>query len=181
MRRDLASEAKGVVDRELDPFGLALKGGIWYLVARAGGKARTYRISNIQTLDVLGESFTRPRDFKLAAYWKAWASEFEARLYTGKARVKVTAGGMKRLCALSPAISDMATRTGTAADRGGWRAADIPIESIDHAVVQLLQLGGEVEVLAPPALREKIAALAAALNARYARSPRKRDVKGGER
>ncbi|MBC7767230.1 MAG: YafY family transcriptional regulator [Phycisphaerales bacterium] len=165
---------KGMVERDLDPLGLALKGGVWYLVARAGGKPRVYRISNVRTLDVLGETFTRPRDFKLAAYWKVWAADFEARLYTGRAQVRVTALGLKRLGASAPAVSEMAQRTASRPDRAGWRRAEIPIESIDHAASELLKLGAEIEVLGPPDLRSSISAIASTLAALYAKPPRKR-------
>ncbi|HYD89733.1 MAG TPA: YafY family protein [Vitreimonas sp.] len=165
---------KGIVERDLDPLGLALKGGVWYLVARAGGKPRTYRISNIRALETLSESFTRPRDFKLAEYWKAWAQDFEARLYKGKARVRVSAVGMKALCALAPAVQEMASRTAGRADKHGWREAEIPIESVDHAARELLKLGAEAEVLAPPELRKRMGEAAAALGAIYAEDGKRR-------
>src|SRR5687768_8406307 len=39
---------KGVVERTLEPLGLVLKAGVWYVVAAvAGNDARTYRLSNI--------------------------------------------------------------------------------------------------------------------------------------
>src|SRR5690606_9665852 len=45
-----------VSDRVLEPYGLVLKGGIWYVVARSGETIRTYRLSSIQALLVLEES-----------------------------------------------------------------------------------------------------------------------------
>jgi hypothetical protein len=70
---------KELVTRELDPLGLVLKAGIWYLVAAAGGQPRTYRVSNIRELTVLEGKFRRPQRFQLARYWQAWARDFEAR------------------------------------------------------------------------------------------------------
>src|SRR5580692_9692195 len=37
----------GPVSRTVDPLGLVLKGGAWYLVARVGEQTRTYRVANI--------------------------------------------------------------------------------------------------------------------------------------
>ena len=37
----------GAVQRRVDPLGLVLKAGIWYLVARHGEELRTYRVSRI--------------------------------------------------------------------------------------------------------------------------------------
>lgn len=160
---------KGVVERELDPLGLTLKGGVWYLVARAGGKVRTYRVSAIQKLEVTEQGFTRPERFDLAAYWSEWAAEFEARLYTGKAVLRLAPEGMKRLALLPDAVAAMARRTARAPDRRGWRRVEIPIESVEHAMSDVLRLGPYAEVVSPPELRGRIAGIAAALAVMYAK------------
>lgn len=163
---------KAVVERELEPLGLALKGGVWYLVARAGGKPRTYRVSNIQKLDHTNESFTRPKSFDLAAYWQGWAKEFEARLYTSKAVLKLSPEGMRRLALLPAAVAAMAKQTARAPDKAGWRRVEIPIESVNHAVSDVLRLEAEVEVLSPPALRQRVGAVVSRLSATYAKRRR---------
>ena len=43
----------------------------------------------------------------------------------------------------------------------------LPIESIEHAEVELLKLGADAEVLAPPALRERITATVESLTRIY--------------
>lgn len=160
---------KHVVERELEPLGLALKGGLWYLVARAGGKPRTYRVSNIHALEVTQDAFARPARFDLAAYWSAWAAEFEARLYKATATVRFSARGMQRLKLLAPAVTEMARRTARTPDKSGWVRADIPIESVNHAAGELLKLGADVEVIEPSALRERMSAISAEMAAVYAR------------
>ena len=61
---------KDVVTREAEPLGLVLKGGVWYLVAivkgGAGVEPRTYRVANIQSLEVLGTSVQAPSTFQPA-------------------------------------------------------------------------------------------------------------------
>ena len=175
----------GPADRELEPLGLTLKGGIWYLVAapalREGhSKAsprssrsgpRTYRVSAIQTLTVLEESFERPKSFDLSAYWSAWTQDFEARLYSGEARVRLSAEGLRRLSILSPAIGEQAARTAGAPDADGRVEARIAIESVDYAAGDLLRLGAEVEVLDPPELRLKMTEIVGRLGALYPLSP----------
>ncbi len=82
---------RGEVARQLEPLGIVLKGGIWYLVARASegvGDARTYRVSRILALEVLDERFERPAGFALAEYWQTWLGQFEARVY----RLEVDSG-----------------------------------------------------------------------------------------
>ncbi|MGW6918061.1 hypothetical protein ACWGB8_30245 [Kitasatospora sp. NPDC054939] len=68
---------------------------------------------------------------------------------------------------------------GPAAPRGGPGAAHpggrppprtqalVPVESLDHAQGEFLRRGTDVEVLAPAELRERLAATARALAARY--------------
>ena len=169
------------VERDLEPLGLALKGGVWYLVAApapATGKPkadkaapRTYRVAAIKALTVSEEGFTRTEGFDLSAYWAAWTRDFEARLYRGEASVRLSAKGLQRLCALAPAVGEQAVRTAGAPDAEGWVRALIPIESIDHAVGDLLRFGAEVEVLGPPELRQAIAEIVGRLDAAYAVNP----------
>ncbi|HZJ67815.1 MAG TPA: HTH domain-containing protein, partial [Kofleriaceae bacterium] len=70
---------EGLVERELEPLGLVIKAGEWYLAAlprggrpaRSGRKAptpRTYRVSNLRELAVR-DAFVRPAGFDLSAYW----------------------------------------------------------------------------------------------------------------
>jgi predicted DNA-binding transcriptional regulator YafY len=158
---------KDTIDRELEPLGLAMKGGIWYLVARAGGRARTYRVSNIHTLEVLSQLFTRPPRFDLAAYWSEWAKDFEARLYRDTAVVRFSPRGMQRLQFLAPAVAASARRTARRPDKRGWVRAEIPIESVNHAAGELLKLGAEVVAIAPDALRERLRAISAEMTALY--------------
>ena len=65
--RDVSFDRPPVTD--IEPFGLVLKAGIWYVVARRDGALRTYRISWILAAACLDETFERPADFDLAAYW----------------------------------------------------------------------------------------------------------------
>lgn len=160
---------KEVVTRELDPLGLVLKGGLWYLVAAVKGAPRTYRVSNIRDLDVLNAPVRRPRRFDLARFWGGWVKDFEKRLLSDRAEVKLSAKGRRILCDVSPAAAEAVAAKHVACKPQGWVRAEIPIESAEHAVRQLLRLGAEVEVLGPPALRAAMAAEAKATAARYAR------------
>src|SRR5580692_10196173 len=69
------------VDRRLEPYGLVLKGGRWYLVAGPG--PRTYRIDQVLALTVLDEECQVPDSFHLAGYWQAYQADFHARLHGG--------------------------------------------------------------------------------------------------
>ena len=67
------------VNRSVDPLGLALKGGIWYLVALFGRWDTVYRVSRIRSAELVDEPARRPYDFDLAAYWAAWVEDLGSR------------------------------------------------------------------------------------------------------
>ncbi|MER6216601.1 YafY family protein [Streptomyces sp. NPDC001674] len=142
------------IERRVEPYGLVLKAGRWYLVAGGESGIRTYRVDQILGIRPL-EEFTAPEGFDLAAYWGGYVAGFRARLHTGKALVRLTPRGARRL-GVRP-VSD------------GWTQAWVPIESIDHAHGEFLRLGTDIEVLAPEELRDRISATARALAARYDR------------
>ena len=158
---------RDLVDRDLDPLGLVLKAGVWYLVAAVKGQARTYRVSNIHALEVLNTKAQRPARFDLARYWAAWSRDFEARIFSERAIVKLSPLGRRILREVSPVASEAAEAQHRAAKPAGWVKAQIPIESIALAARQLLRLGAEVEVLEPAALRAAIAREAANVTALY--------------
>jgi predicted DNA-binding transcriptional regulator YafY len=146
-------------EREVEPLGLVLKAGIWYVAARTAvpnGKVRTYRLSSILSLTATGEHFTRPKDFDLASYWTASTQRFEAELYQDEAVLRVTRQGLKTLNNFSPAVAEAAGRTQAPDPQAGWLQVTIPIESVSHAAAQLLRLGAQAEVLKPAALRREL-------------------------
>ncbi|MFI8826287.1 helix-turn-helix transcriptional regulator [Streptomyces sp. NPDC053431] len=150
------------VDRRLEPYGLVLKAGRWYLVAGPG--PRTYRVDQILDLTVTDEEAVVPDGFDLAAHWRAAQDDFHARLYQGEALVRISPRGAARLGgAAARAVAEHGTE-----DPDGWIRVALPVEGPEHAHDSLLGLGAEVEVLAPDDLRERIAATVRTLAARYA-------------
>jgi len=159
---------KGASRRRLDPLGLVLKAGVWYVVAASGGQAaRTYRLSNILDLVVSDEGFVRPAAFDLAAYWAASTQRFEAGLYRDEAVLRVTARGLKQLRAFGQAFADAADSSARDDATAGWQRVTIPIESVEHAAEQLLRLGPDAQVLKPVALRQRLTRTIAAMAALY--------------
>lgn len=149
------------VDRRLEPYGLVLKAGRWYLVAGPG--PRTYRVDQILDLTVTEEEARLPDGFDLAAHWRASQADFHARLHQGDALVRISPRGAARL---TGAAARALVENGTP-EPDGWTRATLPVESPEHAHGFLLALGEEVEVLAPEDLRERIATTVRTLAARY--------------
>lgn len=160
-----------VGERIVEPLGLVLKSGVWYMVARtarAGAEARIHRVSAIQWLETLDELFAPPVRFDLPAWWADATARFEADLYHGIARLRVTETGLDRLCRFNSRVAEAALSNAAPCDWEGWVETEVPIESVDHAVRELLRLGDQGEVLAPPELRTRLAAALHQAAARYA-------------
>jgi predicted DNA-binding transcriptional regulator YafY len=164
------------VERVLEPYGLVLKAGHWYLVARrsdalpGAGAFRTYRVGKISALEPIGDFDRAP--FDLAEHWRRYTADYDTRRFTGTARLRLSPTGRQRLSdLLDPTTVRAASATAEVEDPPddptGWTRVDLPIESVANAVSQLLQLGPEVEVLGPPALRDEMAATARALHQLY--------------
>lgn len=157
---------RGMRDWSVDPFGLILKAGIWYLAARGGGKVRIFRVANIDRMTVEAASFERPADFDLAAWWRAEQARFEAELFSTLAVVRASPDGCRRLAAQSPrGAAAVAAAEAPGAD--GWRVMAMMIEDSDHGARDMLALGSEVEVVAPTGFRRRIAGLAREIVARH--------------
>lgn len=141
------------VERRLEPYGLVLKAGRWYVVAGPG--PRTFRVDQILQLTLAHDEFTRPADFDLAAYWRSYQRDFHDRLYRREAVVR-----------LAPGVT-LDRAAGHRTEKDGWTRVTVPIESVDHAHAEFLRLGTGIEVLQPPELRERIARTVAELAERY--------------
>lgn len=158
------------VERELEPLGVVLKGGVWYLVAapRDGGSPRTYRVARVAALETLDAHFERPEGFDLWRYWNERSSELTAALYQAEAAVRLSPSGMELApVVLRPHTARALAERAWPVDDDGWTCAVIPVESIAAARSELLALGGEVEVVSPAALREQMRDAASALAALY--------------
>ncbi|ASR34352.1 transcriptional regulator [Prauserella marina] len=156
------------VERVLEPLGLVLKAGNWYLAARCEGDERTYRVSRIDGLSDLGEEFSRPEGFDLAEYWREWSARFERRLYPRTATVRVTPLGRELVPVYLGSVGARALReTATEPDSGGWSRVELPVEPGAPALGELLHFGPELEVLAPAELREQVAEAVARMGALY--------------
>ena len=146
-------EGRKVLQRTLDPLGLVLKGGAWYLVAHRSAGMRVYRISRFASVRIREDGFERPEGFELAAYWDEWSRTFEASL----ARVEVKVRASELVRRLLPA--DL---------RGEDGVYVVGFRSLDEAFREVLKFGPDAEVLEPRELRERLAAAAREVAALYA-------------
>ena len=152
------SERGGPVERLVEPLGLVLKGGIWYLVARVDDHMRTYRVSRVESVEVLGDRFERPADFDLATYWQASTEAYERDIQ----RVEIT------ISVEAERVDDFASLAGSRVMESAVRLPDTPgrvrlrasFQWDDEVLAVALRLGAAAEVLEPEWLRAQILATA---------------------
>ena len=159
------------VERRLEPYGLVLKAGVWYAVARVvqGEPAyRVYRVDRFRAVAPQPERFTRDPTFDLPAFWEAHDAAFARSLLRESVTVRLTQDGVRRLRHVTDRAAAEEAVARDERDAEGRLTVSLPVESLQVAYDQLLALGPEAEVLAPAALRSRLAAAAARTAALYA-------------
>jgi predicted DNA-binding transcriptional regulator YafY len=141
------------VERAADPLGLVAKGGVWYLVARAGEEVRSYRVSRFASARVGSEPCGRPEGFDLAAYWaesvarfKSHTPRFEAtfRAHESVLHLVHYAGRFSRVEAAGEPDAD------------GWALVRVRFQFEEDACAFALGFGTKAEVVEPASLRERV-------------------------
>lgn len=179
------------VERVLEPYGLVLKAGIWYLCARVpqqpeqpseesseqpseqpseSGTFRVYRIDRFTSVEAPhgAQGFTRDEGFDLPGFWDERAEQFARSILRDEVVVRLSPEGARRLpYAVDPASAREALKGCDAPDGLGRVTVTLPVESEEVAHAQLTGLGPEVEVLSPATLRKRFSMDAARLAALY--------------
>lgn len=160
-------EGLPVATHVVEPLGLVLKAGVWYLVVRAPGRAEphVYRLSRVLSATRLEQPFDRPAGFDLAEFWSRWSRAFEASRPRAQVVLRLAP---EALPAARAAAADVMLED---AEADGWVRATLVFERLDWAACSILSLGAGAEVLEPAELRERVAAAAQAMVDRY-RDPR---------
>lgn len=165
--RMLYERSDGPAERTIGPLGLVLKGGVWYLVARADAQTRTYRVGRVLTAEVLDERFDRPEDFDLPAYWAASSAAYERGSQTVTVVLRVAEQRIERLhIAVGRRVVEAAERLPE--PEPGWRRLRLTLVWPDEVPGQLLSVGSQLEVLEPTEIRDRIVAMAGRIVERYA-------------
>jgi predicted DNA-binding transcriptional regulator YafY len=153
--------------KTLEPYGLVLKGGHWYLIAasaRKNGRTSTYRVDHIREIETLEDTFSRPDDFDLAKYWAESVIAFRERVRTETAVLKLSVNGLARYQKMT---NDQTISTGDFVD--GWATVTISTESVGDAYDLVMQLGADAEAIEPAELRTMLVSTAQVLASVYLR------------
>jgi len=155
------------VQKLVDPYGLVVKAGVWYLVCAAQGRIRVHRISYLVDARLADEKFERPADFDLAAYWQASCAELEQNRAGYSVTVRVAPDFVPVLPRyFGNNVREKIARAGPP-DAQGWITLELAFESLEAARDRLLDLGRGVEVLEPYALRRSLWDIAEQIVALY--------------
>jgi predicted DNA-binding transcriptional regulator YafY len=150
--------------RTADPYGFIVNAGRVYCVAydHTRHDLRTFAVDSVANPKVLARTFVRPNGFNGEAYAAASISGVLHADETTEVRVRFAS----RVAKAAVAARVVAEREVEQHDDGSaeivYRVADV-----DELVRWVLGWGAQAEIVAPPAARERIAALASEISAKY--------------
>ena len=156
-----------LAERVLEPLGLVLKAGTWYVVARRNGEIRTYRASRIQSLELGDQRFERPHGFDLASYWLESSAAWERDVPRLAVDVRVDPAYIDQLVDQIGAEAYGAAEPLDGTDPDGWTRLRLRLTYPQDAPGRLLGLGSHLEVLGPDETRQRVVALARGVLARH--------------
>jgi predicted DNA-binding transcriptional regulator YafY len=152
----------------VDPYGLLVKTGRWYLIAATAGVPRVYRLSRVDSATRLDAPAQRPAGLDLEALWQRLRGEFENRGAGLPVRLRVRAGASSRLVRLAARqLTEPAPDPLPPANRAGLVTLELRFVALGAARAVLAGFGGDVEVVRPAELRRAMVELAHEILARY--------------
>ncbi|WP_367041154.1 WYL domain-containing protein [Streptomyces sp. Je 1-332] len=158
------------VERELEPYGLVLKAGVWYLCARVPdtGSLRVYRIDRFTAIAAGDDRFVRDEEFDLPGFWEERAAQFARAILHSEVVLRLSEAGVRQLpYATDSASTREALEAAGPPDEEGWVTLTLRVENEDVAYTQLMALGPEAEILEPTTLRDRFAHAAHKMADRY--------------
>ena len=163
------------VDRVLEPLGLVLKAGVWYLVAAADGQPRTYRVSRVTRVESLDGHFERPAGFDLAAFWAEASAAYERDTPRVEVVLRIARNRMDRLRGVIGERPFDTIERIDEPDPDGWLRIRLKLDWPNEASTQVLAVGPGCELLEPVELRRRVGEEARRLAAAYDAPPSSRD------
>ncbi|MEQ7009106.1 YafY family protein [Actinopolymorpha sp. B17G11] len=178
VRMSYASRAGERSVRDLDPYGLVVQGGRWYVTGHdhRRGEIRTFRVDRIADVEVRAEGFTPPADFDAVDHVHRslarvpWTHEVEVVVRAPLAEVR------RRLPPSMATLTELAggpdvARPGVGGDApvddsgaAGGVVVTLRAERLDGVAQMLAGLGWPFVIRRPAELRDAVRALAGSLH-----------------
>lgn len=163
------SGATGPITEVVDPYGLALKAGRWYLVADVAGHPRLFALTRLSAFEVVPEPCRPRRGQTLASVWNKLRARAEPQ---GTVRVRAWLR-FNRLDLAQRILGSRLLHSG--AQDGEWTLITVQYDEIE-SVRQVLQFGDHIRVVEPPEARHRVQELAQTLAANHAATAASIDV-----
>jgi len=162
VRLGYADRAGSVTERTVHPLGLVSKGTVWYLVADTEAGRRTFRVWRVRAVELTDQPAVRPPGFDLATAWQEVVDTMESRRTHAVVRAAVTPS-------LLPALrGHLGSRLTVGEETGDGRITVlVRLHDAENGARELAGYADGLEVLDPPEVRARLAALGADLVARY--------------
>ncbi|MEP7766203.1 WYL domain-containing protein [Sanguibacter sp. 25GB23B1] len=160
-----AGTAGRAPSRVVDPWGLADKNEVWYLVAGTPAGRRTFRVDRIRDAHVTDEPASRPEGLDLAQAWAEVVDDMEVRRSQTWATVLVDP---RHAFVLHDQFGRHCVDEGTTAD--GRARVRVAAPTAGMIAQHLAGWGADVEVIDPSSVRDELARTGAQLVARYGRA-----------
>jgi predicted DNA-binding transcriptional regulator YafY len=154
--------------RTVHPLGLAAKGWAWYLLADTEAGLRTFRVDRLTSVEPTGQPVVRPEGFDLAEAWQRTIHEVDER----RAPVRAHARVHPQVVGLCRRMLGTRVRIGPPAPDGRVEV-ELRGHTIRSLAGEIAGLGAAVEVIDPPEVRQRLAAIAAELVATYGAEPQR--------
>jgi len=164
VRLGYRDRARMVSERVVDPYGLVVKGGAWYLVASTDQGLRSFRVDRVEAVEVLPDTFQRPADFDLSATWESIVGRVEELRSPVRAEIRT-----------SRWIGELLRQQHGSDVEIGESLPDDRVEMVMRGgqpawiAERLAGWGGQVEVVSPLEVRVELARLAREVLDLYAR------------
>ncbi|MCG7344727.1 YafY family transcriptional regulator [Sporosarcina sp. ACRSL] len=140
-------------ERLIEPLGLVAKGNRWYLVASRNGELRNYRVSRIHNVEVLNETFSRPLNFNLAAYWEQSKVKFIQNLPEFDVQVEIHPAIINRIKFTGKFVHFIETQN---PNEDKWIPATLRFNDKQEAIEFILGFTNNIKVISPKELPKEI-------------------------
>ncbi|MGV9294129.1 helix-turn-helix transcriptional regulator [Amycolatopsis sp. NPDC003676] len=147
--------------RLVDPYGLADKDGVWYLIAGTVAGQRTFRVDRISAAETTDLPSQLPDDFDLREQWAQVVEEMEQRRSLVSATVLIDARY------LSVLRSHFGRHCEVIGEQDGRVEVTVAAHWARSIAEQLAGWGDMVEVVEPESVRAELARIGRELSARY--------------
>ncbi|PWU68169.1 helix-turn-helix transcriptional regulator [Gracilibacillus dipsosauri] len=144
-------------DRIIEPLGLVAKGDKWYLVALRDGELRNYRVSRIHKAMIENQTFKRPLDFDLAAYWEQSKIDFVQNLPKYDVQVEIHPEIMKRINFTSKFVKVIKVEN---SNDDNWIPVTLRFNDKQEAIEFILGFANKIKVIYPKDLPDRVVSLA---------------------